>query len=158
MRYLSGDYSYSICVWGLHVGWLAGFMFFNALYALFCLMCILVNLRWHLLIDDMLPMGHCQVLPHLCPLLAVMAMAGRQQEVPCGSLAWINHGTRAGSWWFSRQPSFHTNYSPLPSRPEHLWSNPVGPSWTKKALMRFGLPRSPRGLVWQQASGGWVSR
>ena len=42
-----------------------------------------------------------------------------------------NHGTGADCWWFSGQPSFHTNSSSASSRPEHLWSDPFGPSWTK---------------------------
>ena len=47
MRYPFGDYSYSICLWGLRAGWLAGFMFF---YVFVCtILRILVNL-WHLLI------------------------------------------------------------------------------------------------------------
>ena len=48
MRFIFGDYSYSISLLGLNVGWLARFMVFYVLYALFCLMSILVNLWWHL--------------------------------------------------------------------------------------------------------------
>ena len=54
MRYVFGDYSYSICLWGLKAGWLAGSIFFYVLYALFCLTCVSVNLWWHLLILEKL--------------------------------------------------------------------------------------------------------
>ena len=54
MRYIFGDYSYSICLWGLQAGWLVGFMGLLCIYIYcmhyFCLMTILVNLSWHLLI------------------------------------------------------------------------------------------------------------
>ena len=39
-----------------------------------------------------------------------------------------------GCWWFSGQHSFHNNSSSVPSRPEHLCSDPVGPSSTKHGL------------------------
>ena len=48
------DYSYSIGFWRLKEGWLTGFMVFIVLYAQFCLMCILVNLWWYLLILQIL--------------------------------------------------------------------------------------------------------
>ena len=35
--------------------------------------------------DDMLPMGHYQVLPPLCPLRAETVVFGSQQGLPCGS-------------------------------------------------------------------------
>ena len=42
--------------------------------------------------DDMLPMGHGQVLPPLCPLQAETAVVGSQQEFPCGSIGMVTTG------------------------------------------------------------------
>ena len=51
-----GDYSYFICLWGLKADWLTcqDLWFFRVLYALFCLMCILIKWRWHLSILEQL--------------------------------------------------------------------------------------------------------
>ena len=76
----------------------------------------------------------------------------QQQGLPCGSIGTVKNGTSADCWWFSGHPSLHTNSSSAPSWPEHLWSDPVGPSATKHVLTRWGLPRSPRGLAWHQRS------
>ena len=74
-----------------------------------------------------------------------------------GDSLWVyrhgNHGTRARCWWFSGQPSFITNSSSAPSRPDHLWNDSVGPSGTKH-FMRCCLPRSPHGLAWHLSSSG----
>ena len=55
-----------------------------------------------------------------------------------GASSWVyrygNHGTSAGWWWFSGQPSLLTNSSSSPSSPEHLRSDPVRPSSTKHGL------------------------
>ena len=37
MRYLFGNYSYSICLWGLKAGWLAGFIIFLCIVCTFLL-------------------------------------------------------------------------------------------------------------------------
>ena len=57
------------------------------------------------------------------------------------------HGNRAGCWWLSGQPSFHTNSSSEPSRPEHLWSDPVGPSWTKNFRIDMLLHSIMRSII-----------
>ena len=89
--------------------------------------------------DDMLPMGHCQVLSSVCPIQA--AVIGSQQGLPC------DHGTRVGGWWLSGQPSFHTNSSPAPSSAriyEEILSDHPQQS---TVLTRCALPLSPRGLA-----------
>ena len=90
--------------------------------------------------DDMLPMDHCQVLPLLCA-------SKWRRRWSTGASLWVyrhgNHGTRASRWWFCRQPSFHTNSSSVPSRPKHLWSDPVRHPEQSTVLMRCGLLRSP---------------
>ena len=103
--------------------------------------------------DDTLPMGHYLVLPPMVLLQEKTAVISSQQELP-----WVymhgNHRTRAGCWWFSSQLSFHTNSSSTLSRPEHLWSDPVGPSWTKHVLDEVCSSEDPRGLAMQQSSSG----
>ena len=65
-----------------------------------------------------------------------------------------NHRTRAGCWWFSDQPSFHTNSLSTPSRPEHLWSDPVRPSGTKPGLDEMRSSEESLGFAWHQSSSG----
>ena len=71
-----------------------------------------------------------------------------------GTSLWVyrhgNHGTRAGCGWFSDQPSFHTNSSSAPSRPEHEAILLDHPQQTM-VLMKCGLPRSPCGLALHQS-------
>ena len=42
----------------------------------------------------MLPMGHCQVLPPLCPLRAETVVFGSQQGLPCGSVDTVTTGQK----------------------------------------------------------------
>ena len=51
-----------------------------------------------------------------------------------------NHRTRAGCWWFSDQPSFHSNSSSAPSR--QIWEN-------SHISCSFGLRRSHLALKWK---------
>ena len=39
--------------------------------------------------NDMLPMGHCQYLPPLCPLQVKTAVDGSQQALPCWSIGTV---------------------------------------------------------------------
>ena len=42
----------------------------------------------------------------------------------------------------------------MPSRPEHLWSDPVRPSWTEYGLDEVWSSKETRGLDWHQSSSG----
>ena len=39
--------------------------------------------------NNMLPMGHCQVLPSLCPLQAETALVGSQKRLLCGFISMV---------------------------------------------------------------------
>ena len=103
--------------------------------------------------DDMLPMGHCQVLPPLCPIQAERAVVGSQQGLPCGPIGTVTTGQET-------HVSFHTNCSSTPSRPEQLWNNPEGSSLTKHGLDKVWSSEEPPWtclapkFLWQHASGG----
>ena len=53
---------------------------------------------------------------------------------PTGASLWIykhgNHGIIASCWWFSGQPSFHTNSSSTPSRPERSCRTILNKAWS----------------------------
>ena len=59
-----------------------------------------VNLESGLFIeDDMLPMGHCQVLPPLGPFQREMAVVGSQQWLPCESIDTVTKRLELVVFW-----------------------------------------------------------
>ena len=81
-----------------------------------------------------------------------------------GASLWVympgNHGTRIGCQLLCDQPSFRTDFSSAPSRPEHSRNYPVGPSSAMHGLaevLSFGEPLkiclAPK-IQWQHAF--WV--
>ena len=65
-----------------------------------------------------------------------------------------HHGTRAGYWWFSGQPSFHTNPSSASQGPGTYETILSDHPQQSTVLTRCGLPWSPRELAWYQSSSG----
>ena len=99
----------------------------------------------------MLPVGHYQVPPPLRPLLS--GNGGGWQST--GASLWVympgNHGTRVGCKPLCDQPSFRTDFSSVPSKPEHP-NDPVGPSSAMHGLGKvLSLGESWR-LAWHQRS------
>ena len=102
----------------------------------------------------MLPMGHCQAVPPLCPLQAEVGVVSSQQGLPCWSIGMVNTEQETVLDVFPA--------SPLSIQIPHLRRQ--GPS-TYEAIMsdhpqqstvltRCGLPRSPLELAWHQSSSG----
>ena len=98
--------------------------------------------------DDMLPMGHCQVLPPLCLLQAETAVVGRPQVLPCGSIGTVTMGQEP--LVFLASP--HSIQISNPCRQDQviLLDHPQQTT----VLVRRGLPRSLHGFTWHQSSSG----
>ena len=79
----------------------------------------------------------------------------------------VNRGFLVGLW-ARKQPDksrllvvFHPALFPCKFlicafKPEHLRSDPIGPSWTKHGLYEVWSAEEPRGLAWHQSSGGSI--
>ena len=98
---------------------------------------------------DILPKGHCQVLPPLCPLQAEKVVVGSQQRLSCGSIGTVTTGQEPVVDGFPASP--HSIQIPYPCH--------QGPSLLEHpgqiaVLTRFRLPRSPLGLVWYLSASG----
>ena len=104
--------------------------------------------------DDMLPMGHCQILPPLCPLQMETAVVGSQQKLPCGSIGIVTTEQEPVVDGFSASPD--PIQIPHPHRQGASTYEPILPEHPQQStvLMRCGIPRSPRGLAWHQSSSG----
>ena len=104
--------------------------------------------------DDVLPMGHCQVLPPLRPLQAERVVVASQQGFLCGSINLVTTGQEPVVDGFPASP--HSIQIPHPCRHspstyeaillDHPQQSPV--------LTRCGLPRRPWELAWHQSSSG----
>ena len=62
--------------------------------------------------DDMLPMGHCQLLPPLCPLQAETVEVGSQRVLPWGSIGTVTTGQEPVVYGFWASP--HSMQIPHP--------------------------------------------
>ena len=104
--------------------------------------------------DDMLPMGHCQVLPPLFPLQAEMVVVGSQQGHPCRSIGMVTTRQEPVFDGFPGSPNSiqipHTRHRAASTYEVILSDHPT----QSTVLTRCGVPRSPRGLAWHQSSSG----
>ena len=99
-------------------------------------------------------MGHCLFFLPMGPLQAETAVVGSQEGITCGSIGMITTGQEPVVDGF--RPAlipytFLIHIIKGPSTYEAFLSDHPQQSMV---LMRCGLPRSPRGLVWHQSSIG----
>ena len=102
----------------------------------------------------MLPMGHCQLLPTLCPLQAEAVVVGSQQGLPCGSIGTITTGQQPVVDSLMASPH---SIQILPPHRQGLSTYEVILSdhhQQSTVLCGCGLPRSPRGPAWHQSFSG----
>ena len=92
--------------------------------------------------DDMLPMGHCQFLPPLCPIQVEKAVVGSQLRLPCGFLGTVTTGKDPVVDGFPASP--HSIKIPHPSRqgPSTYEAMLSGHPEQYAVLKRCGLLRS----------------
>ena len=100
--------------------------------------------------DDMLWMGHCQVLPPLFPLQMGTVVVDSQQELPCLSIGPVTTGQGPVVDGFTA--SLHSIQIPhlLRQGPITYEDHPE----QSTGLARCGLLMSPSGLAWHQSSSG----
>ena len=99
----------------------------------------------------MLPVGHYQVLPPLCPLQVDTAVVGSQRGLSYGSMGTVT--ARQEPVVDDILASPHSIQIPdlRPGIYEAILSDHPQQSMV---LSRCGIPRSPRGLAWHQSSSG----
>ena len=106
--------------------------------------------------DDMLSMGHCQVLPPLCPRQAETAVVGNQQGLPFRSIGMASTGQEPVVDGFPVSPHSIQIPHPCLQGPNTYKAILLDHSQQSMVLTRCGLSRSPHRLAWHQSSSGSV--